>query len=67
MKQGGRPSKVGYNNTYYADTLIANDVIGRLTMASAPNQTRPWFVAVASWVSKYYICRQNRAFSAGIA
>ena len=34
-----------HNNTNYADTNIATDAIGRLALASAPNQTRPWFVA----------------------
>ena len=33
------------NNTYYADTAIATDAIGRLALATASNQTRPWFVA----------------------
>ena len=34
-----------HNNTNYADTDIADDVIGRLALASASNQSRPWFVA----------------------
>ena len=33
------------NNTYYADTAIATDAIGRLAVAAASTQRRPWFVA----------------------
>jgi hypothetical protein len=43
---GGSPSKAGWNNTYYADTAIATDALERLALASAPNQTKPWFLAV---------------------
>ena len=40
----GHPDNV--SAIYYADTAIANDGIERLALASAANQTRPWFVAV---------------------
>ena len=46
LHSGGRPDHRGWNNTYYADTAIATDALGRLALATAPNQSLPWFLAV---------------------